>query len=149
VVATMVGAAFAVFFVAANLAVGIISIAMYRRANRARTSSDFLSLVARVPWNLTLNLLINRFRAQKIGSDPIVGKTIENLVGEIERAQLQAENQSRLVMRIACPSLSDSKLANWPVLDSFPLRQMTRLQVRHVREETIDDLARLAEADLT
>jgi hypothetical protein len=124
------------------------NISLYRGANRVRTSTDLLALVARASMNASLNLLISRFSFQRVTADPAVCRTVERLVGEIEQAQVRAEVQSKLLMRAACPSLAACDLPTRWLLESFVFRDFTTLQVRDIREETIDDLARLAETEL-
>ncbi|MBC6450136.1 NACHT domain-containing protein [Actinokineospora xionganensis] len=140
--------AFGIPLMAAAAVQGAVSgLGLLPRAARARSADDVLDLFARARGDEAVTLLTNRFTSLRLNQDPEVRAVLEDLVGEIERAQLIALLEQRLCVRESCPSLAAREVPAHPVLDSYPLRRWTRLRVRSVREETIDDLARLAEQE--
>ncbi|MFE2757849.1 NACHT domain-containing protein [Actinosynnema sp. NPDC059335] len=120
---------------------------LLRPAGRARTADQALDLLARARSTTAVGFVVERFGARGIARDPDVRFALENLVGEIEQAQRRADDDPGLLLRDACPSLAARRTPRHPLLDAWPLRATTRLQVRSLSEEVLDDLARLVEQE--
>ncbi|MCR3752256.1 hypothetical protein LX88_006250 [Lentzea californiensis] len=113
----------------------------------ARTGEDTLALVARLRSPSAFDTVIARLGTQRIAREPDAKQAIENLVGEIERAQIRATEERNLSLRQACPSLADQQVPTHWLLDCRLLRPWTLLRTVEVREDTLDELARLSDKD--
>ncbi|WP_394617159.1 NACHT domain-containing protein [Lentzea sp. JNUCC 0626] len=123
------------------------SIPLRRDIVAAQNADDVLSLIAKLRTTSAFDTVIARLGVQRIARDPEAKQTIENLVGEIERAQVLAQDQPELLLRTACPSLAHQRPPRQWLLDSWPLGRWTTLRVTEVGEDTLDELARLADKD--
>lgn len=114
---------------------------------KVQTGDDVLALFAKVrsPWALVS--VINRLGIQRVARDPSARNAIENLVGEIERAQPRTRLEQGVLLRTACPSLVGHPAPRQWFLDVRPLRRLTSMHVSGVSENVLDELARLADKD--
>jgi hypothetical protein len=122
-------------------------ITLRKAASTVQSADDALTVIAQTRSTRAIGLVVEWFGAQRISRHPEVRAALENLVGEVEQAQLRADTSPDLALNDACPSLANQGVPNHPLLDLRPLRWFTVLQVRQLREETLDDVARLAEQD--
>ncbi|MET9634631.1 hypothetical protein ABZX92_45030 [Lentzea sp. NPDC006480] len=115
-----------------------------RAAGRVGNAVDALGLLARARSDQAFNFLITRFGSQRITQDPDVRQALEKLVGEMEQAQVRADSEKELLIWKSCPSLAAYPRSHCRVLDRFTL---TSLRVQEIREETLDEMARLVEQE--
>jgi NACHT domain len=117
---------------------------MRRLADQAVTAQDVLAGFARA-WDVQeFDTLVTRFIHRQITHAPEVRAAVENLVGEAEQAKRGRPGEP---LRTACPSLAARPVERARLLDTYPLRWMSTLHVRYLREASLDDLARLAEQE--
>lgn len=145
VVGSIIGGLLALFALAAIPLLVMYSGATFLRpVSRVRNAVDALGLLARARSDQAFNFLITRFGSQRLTQDPNVRHALEKLVGEVEQAQVRADSEKDLLVWRSCPSLAACEVPPRRLLDRFAL---TSLRVHEIREETLDEIARLVEQE--
>lgn len=140
----------ATFVVGAGLApIPVLSvlnlIAVRRLADRARSVEDVLTVIARAWTNPALDAVVARFAFHRVTRDPSVGTALETLIGEIERSQ--GRGGPRLPLGRVCASLRRWHVPPPRLTGMAFYRDFLVLSPQEVREECLDDLARLIDSE--